>query len=362
MIKSDKSVNVWQAGIMIFILMFSNKVLILPSLLFERAKFEAVFVIVILSFLEMGLLYLFYRLKNKYPTESFLFIVKEHLGKFVMVVVCVFFMLFFLSKIVLSYNITYIFFKTVLYKDNNNFLFLICFLPIINHLACCGLRVMGRTMQLFFPVVLALICFCVLVGGFGINSKPLLFQGEIGEVFVETLKHISGFGDMIFLFLFMNKIKVKKGQWKVLFSLSALALVLVFAVTLIFMLSFTYTAYMHPFALFEIMNYVKEFGGTGRIDILSMICIIILTYFQMAIYLKSFMTAFNAIFYKINKIYSVLTFNLFFVFLVNYVVLNLEIAVYYGETILPYVSLFSFVLIPILSLLLEILRRRRAKT
>lgn len=362
MIRSDKSINAWQTGILIFILMFANKVLILPSLLFERAKFESIFVIVVLSSFEMCVLYLFYRLKSRFPTQSFSHIIKEYCGKIVMIIINILFMIYFLSKVVLIYNITYIFFKTVLYKDNSNLLFLFCFLPIINHLACCGLRVMGRTMQLVFPVVFVLVCFCILVGIFGVNSTPLFFQGPISEIFVETLKHISAFGDMIFLFMIMNKVKIKKGQWKIVFSLSAISLVLVFAVAFVFMLSYTYTAYMHPFAMFEIMNYVKEIGGTGRIDILAMICIIILTYFQMAIYLKGFMLAFGNVFYKVNKIYSVISFNLLFLFLINYVVLNLETAVYYGENILPYVSIFSFAVVPLLSLVLEILRRRRVRT
>ena len=55
MIARDKSITAWQAGIMIFILMFANKVLLLPSLLFEGAKFESIFIPIGLSILEMYL-------------------------------------------------------------------------------------------------------------------------------------------------------------------------------------------------------------------------------------------------------------------------------------------------------------------
>lgn len=358
---NDKSINAWQTGIIIFVFMFANKVLMLPSLLFESAKFESFFVPIILSVLEMGVLYLFFRLKTRFPTQSFSHILKTYCSKYVMWIIYLLFAIYFLSKAILVYNITYIFFKTVIYKDADNLLFLACFLPIINHLVCRGLRVMGRTMQLFFPVVLTLVTFCILVGFFGINSKPLIFQSSGDEIISALFKHISAFGDMIFLFVIMHKIKIKKGQWKIVFSLSGISFLLVVLVNFVFMLSYTYTAFMHPFALFEIMNYVKEFGGTGRIDILSMIVIIIMTYFQLAIYLKGFMISFQAVFYKIKKTYSLLTFNLLFLFLINYVVLNLEVAVYYGENVLPFVSIFSFVIIPAFSLMFEFVSKRRGK-
>lgn len=339
--------------------MFANKVLILPSLLFEGAKMESLFVVILLVLLEFGLLYVFYLLKKKYPTQSFSFILKKHCSKYVVWVVYFLFMIYFLSKAILMYNITYIFFKTVIYKDGDNFLFLICLLPIMNHLAWNGLRVMGRTLQLFFLVVFVLVSFCLLVGFFGMGSNPLLFQSSASEFFITAVKHISAFGDMIFLFVFMNKIQIKKGQWKIVFTISGISLFMVVLVVLVFMLSYTYTAFMHPFALFEIMNYVKEFGGTGRIDILSMIVIIVMTYFQLAIYLKAFMVSFQTIFYKIDKIYSALTFNLLFLFLVNFVVQNLEIAVFFGENILPYVSIFSFIIVPLLAFFCKFKTRRR---
>lgn len=359
MIARDKSITAWQAGIMIFILMFANKVLLLPSLLFEGAKFESIFIPIGLSILEMLLVYLFYRLKNKFPTESFSHVLRKYFGKIPMIIVCLLFALYFLSKAVLLYNITYIFFKTVIYKDSDNFLFLVCFLPIIIHMACSGLRNMGRTIQLFFPMIILLIVFCIVVGIFGINSKPLLFQSSASDVFVSALRHVAAFGDVLFLFVFMHKIKIKKGQWKILFSFSGLSLFLVCVINIVFMLSYTYTAFMHPFALFEIMNYVKEFGAMGRIDILSMVAIVIMSYFHLAIYLKGFMQSFNNIFYKINKLYSIISFVLLFLVLVNYIVLNLEAAVYFGETVLPYASIVPFIIVPIVSLICEFVNWRK---
>lgn len=67
----DKSVNAWQIGILLFILLFANKILVLPSLLYDGAKVEAFFIPVILFALELGLLVLFYKVKNKVSNTVF---------------------------------------------------------------------------------------------------------------------------------------------------------------------------------------------------------------------------------------------------------------------------------------------------
>lgn len=357
----DKSVNAWQIGILLFILLFANKILVLPSLLYDGAKVEAFFIPIILFALELGLLVLFYKIKTKFPTQSFAEIIKEHLGKGVTYVIFILMMIFFICKAVLLYNITYIFFRNLIYKEADNILFLFCFLPVINHLAISGLRVMGRTAQLFFPVIVVVTLFCIVVGFFGIESTPLFFESSFSDVMLTALKHVSSFGDVLFLFVFMDKIQIKKGQWKILFSLAGSAMIVVTIITVVFIFSYTYTSFMHPYALFEIMSYVKEYGGLGRIDIISMIVIIIYTYFHLAIYLKAFMASFNVVFRKIDEIYSVLTFNFLFLIFINFLVLNLEKAVFYGEDILPYFSVISFIIVPLVCLVLLCFKHRKKR-
>lgn len=361
MISNDRTITAWQAGIMVFILMFANKVLALPSLLYDKAKLEAFIIPVVVFALEFGLIFIFYKLKTKYPNQSFADICKKHFGKIVTYIVYILFLSFFLCKSVLLYNFTFIFFKNLIYKEGNNFVYLVCFIPVINHLAIMGLRVMGRTSQLFFPVIVGITLFCIIVGFFGVTNSPLMFESNINDIFHAGLQHISSFGDSIFLFLIMDKLVVKKGQWKVIFSLSAFAMALVTTVTVVFVFSYTYTSFMHPFALFEIMSYVKEYGGMGRIDIIAMVLIILFTYFHLAIYLKAFMLSFDTIFPTINRIYSVLTFDLVFIIFIEFLVLNLEKAVAYSEQVLPYFSIFAFFIVPVLSIVLIFIKKRHKK-
>ena len=145
----DKSINIWQTGIFIFIIIFANKVLLLPSLLYRDANVEGIFCYLILFLLEIGLIFLFIVLKSKFPNVSFASLVKEKFGIVTLKIIYFLLIIFFFCKLILIYNVTYIFFKDLIYKENDTIIFLVCFLPIINYLAFVGLRVLGRTCQLF---------------------------------------------------------------------------------------------------------------------------------------------------------------------------------------------------------------------
>lgn len=357
----NKPIGAWQTGILLFYLIFANKILILPSLLFSKAKFEGVIVPAVLFLLELGLLVLFWQMKKKYPTERFFDIVRAHFGRVVAIIVYAFVACFFLAKMILLYNVTYIFFRNLIYKESNNTLFLVCLLPVVNHLAICGLRTLGRTAQLFFPGAIIVLVFALIVGVFGIGSPITIEQTRLSSVVLATLRHLSAYGDTAILFLFMDKIQVKKKEWKVIFSLFGTGALSVMAIILVFFLSYTYTAFLHPFAFFEILSYVKEYGGVGRLDIISMVFVIFLTYFQLAIYLKAFFVCFDDIFPKLDRIYSVLTFNFAFVILVHFAIINLSKIIVYGETFLPYLSVISFVVVPVCCLVSLIAKHFKEK-
>lgn len=357
----DKAIGAWQTGIILFFLIFANKILILPSLLFNNAKFEGLIAPIFLFLIELGLLFLFYKLKKKFPKERFFDVIKNNFGKVVTIIVFFLIGIYFLGKMVLLYNVTYIFFRNLIYKESNNTLFLICLLPVVNHLAICGVRTIGRTAQLFLPGVVAILIFAVVVGVFGINSSVIMEQSTFSNIALSALRHVSVFGDTIILFLFMDKINIKKGEWKVVFSFFGAGAASVMAIIVVFFLSYTYTSFLHPFAFFEILSYVKEYGGLGRLDIISMVLIIFLTYFQLAIYLKAFFVCFDGIFPKLDRIYSVLTFNFIFIILIYVAVINLSRIIIYAEYYLPYLSIIAFIIVPVCCFIALIAKWRKEK-
>ena len=356
----DKTMNAWQTGICLFIIIFANKILLLPSLLYDIASIEGAWAYFISFAFELGLITLFVFVKRRYNNISFAELVRKKLGVITLKIFYLLLALFFLCKLVLIYNVTYIFFKDLIYKDSGTLLFLISFLPIINYLALSSMRVIGRTMQLFFPIILLIFIFCTTTSLISVGEAPLLFQGSALNVFLATIKHISAFGDSIFLFVFMDKIEYKKGDGKKIYLMSGLAILFVLLTMFAFYFSYTYTSFMHPYAIFETMGNIKDYGGLGRIDSIAVILVIILTYLQMGLYLKAFVVSFKEVFPKLSPVYGVVTFDFLFVIIISLIVRTLEKTVFYAESVLPYFSLISFVLVPLSAITFLILKRKRS--
>ena len=355
--KND-SINIWQTGIILFILIFANKILLLPSLFYNEAKVEGVFCYLFLFLLELFLITLFVFLKRKYPNSSFSSLIREKLGVVTLKIFYVLFLLYFFCKLVLIYNITYIFFKDLIYKDNDAFLYVICIFPIINFLAVSKMRVFGRTAQIFFPLIFIILLISIVLSFIGTKSTPLLFQGSFSSIFIGSFKHISSFDDSVFLIIFFDKIDYKKKDGKKLFFMSVFAMILTLLIVISFYLSYTYTSFMHPYAIFEVLGNIKDYGGLGRVDVISVILVIFLTYLQMGLYLKCFTESFLVVFPKLSNVYALVSFDIAFFFVVELVIRNLEKTVLYGQSVLPYFSLVSFGLVPIFSILFLLMKKK----
>ena len=358
MLTNKNSISAWQTGILIFFLFFANKILVLPSLFVEQAGILSFILPIFMFLFEFGLLFLFFKVKKRFPTQTFREIVETMLGKFCFYFLSTLIMLFFLGKAILLYDVTYVFFTKTVYQDGTNLMFLFCFIPIMIHLALSNLRAVGRTAQLFFPLVVLIVLFCLVVGVFGIESFPLFSGFSAKQMAMCALRHSMVFGDSMFLFVIIDKINIKKGQWKILFSLATASAVCVCLIFLVFVLLFTYTSFMHPFALFEIISYIKEVGGVGRIDIISMIVIVILTYFHLGIFLISFKESFVSMF-KIDAKYSIVLFFAIFLVVIEYLIVNLQKAIFFGEHFWPFFNGVSYGVLPLFFIICLIKSKRR---
>ena len=357
----DKKITIWQAGIMLFMLMFANKILVLPSLLSEEVKMEAFFVPIVAFLVDIMLLCIFIYLKKRFPNEKLFDVIKKRFGKAVTIIVYIGFAMYFFMKTVLLYNVTYMFLRNLIYRDSGNMLFLISVLPVVNFLAFVDLRALGRTIQLFFPIVVFGIVFCVIIGFFGINGNLLLFQSSLPQILTSAAKNIGCFGDTIFLFLIMDKIEMKKGQAKILFSLQIGAIILVDLVHFVFILSYTYTTFLHPFAIFELMSFVKEYEGLGRIDVISVILIVIMMYFLLAIYLKAILCCTGDIFPSVNPNCFIVLYDVIVGIFAVAIFFTLGRVILFGKMLLPYVGVVSLIVVPLISIISLVDRKKEKK-
>ena len=357
MLKRDDKVSAWQTGILLFVVLFANKILVLPSLVYQKTNWFVFFVFGCLFMLELLLVCLFLHLKKQRPNESFFDIIKERFGRISLVIFCVVVILFFFAKCVLLYNIVHMFLRSVMYRKGADILFLICFLPVSNFLAFSGVKALGRTAQIFFPfIVIVLVC-CVIIGSLAVKGG-IIFSGiDFGTFVKGLLRYVGPFGDSLFLFVFMDKVKIEQGQFKVIVSFAILSAIFVVLICIIFVLTYSYTAFLHPFAIFEMLSFVKEYEGLGRLDVIPVVVVMFLTFFQLAIYLKSIFLTTEKLFFKCREKYSIFIYNLAFVLVVETIVTNLSGTIWCAENILPFLSIVPFAFVPICAVFSK--RRKR---
>ena len=157
MFDRDRKISAWQTGILLFILLFANKILVLPSIIATKSKLEAILIVMSLFACEIGLLLLFWWTKNRNPNKSFFDVLKAKCGSPVCKTIACLVCLYFLSKSVLLYNVCHAFLQNLVYKDVSDILFLVAILPVVNFLAFSGITPHARTMQLFFPSIFLLV-------------------------------------------------------------------------------------------------------------------------------------------------------------------------------------------------------------
>ncbi len=348
MLQRNKCISAWQSGILLFVLAFANKVLILPSIIGKRSRVEAIVVLLCLFLFDGGILLLFYFSKRKFGNESIFKVLKNNFGNGFLIFFSILCCVFFFSKAAFLFSVFQSFMRSVMYKNATTIFFLICVLPVVGFLTLSGIRVIGRTAQLFFPILAIVSLFCVIVGFFQLQGISILSPFTFSDFSLNFIQHISAFGDGVFLFIFMDKISVKTGQWKVVFSLSILGDFLVFLICIIYWFSYPYTNFLHPFAIFELLSFVKEYNGLGRIDIIVVILMMIFFFFQFSIYMISFVNSFQSVCSIFDENMIVLLFDVLFVVVEYFFLNNLQSAKFFGENIMPFLIIIPEILLPIL--------------
>ncbi len=357
-----KRINARQCGVLIVMCIFANKILLLPSLMFEKTSADSIFVLITLFLLDLAILPIFIKLKELYPDKKFYDILKEKLGIIITKIIYFALLFFFFFKCLLVFSITYVYFKQQIYQDEFIFMALIAFLPVINHAVLSGVRAFSRTIEMFFGIVIAGFIVCLVISLFTPISSPYFFVTSGKDFFLSLYDHIFAFGDFIILFLIMDKIELKKEQTKQLFLYSIFGIVLVVILFYLFYAKYQITAFMHNNALADLLVFSVQFNAIGRLDIIAMLTIMFITLFQMEIFNYAFCDCFVNIFPLLNKNYSIVVFDI--VFCISYYVFIGKYETMVTSTLfwLPYLAIIINYVLPIIVLvIIGIVRRKIEK-
>lgn len=354
-----QTINIRQAGILLIMCIFANKILLLPSLMYSDVKADAIFVVSVLFLIEIISLPVLFLLKKHFPTQSLYEILKAKLGVFLTKIIYILLLLFFFLKVLLVFSITYVYFKQQIYKDEVIWIALISFLPVINHAVVSGIRPLSRTMEIFFTVVIIGFVACLAFSLFTRISVPYIFLSNVKSFFGAIYKHIFSFGDIFFLFLIIDKIEIKKGQEKILYKYAFIGFILVLLLYFLYYSKYQVTSFMHNNALADILVFSVQFNAIGRLDIVAMITIVLITLFQMEIFSYGFSDCLLHIFPKLNWIYSVVVFDIVFG-IVYYIFLGkYEKMISSTTSWFPFLAIFINIVLPVILAIILLIKRRK---
>ncbi|MBQ8444338.1 MAG: GerAB/ArcD/ProY family transporter [Clostridia bacterium] len=306
-------ISLRQTGILLVFCILSNKLLLLPSLMFEDEGVDGAIAVAIAFAVEFIMIPIFIRLKSKYPNSSFYEIIKNHLGSIIVKIIFSAIMLFMFIKAILTFGIVYVYFKQEIYQEEFLMLILVCMIPVVTHGVFSGLRAMSRTMEFFFTVVIAGFIICLVMSLFTSISFPVFFVSPASSILSSAFKYFIVFDDFLFIFVIMDRVDLKKGQGKKLYVYALFGILLVLALFIFFYAKYPVTAFMHDNALSDLLVFSVQFSAIGRLNIIAMITIMIITLFQMEIYSYGFCQCFEFLLPKLNKKHAIALFDIAFI-------------------------------------------------
>ncbi len=356
-----RSISVRQTGMLCVMMILANKILLLPSLLYKTVKTDGVFVVMALFLVDLLVLGAFLKLKFAYPDKKLKEILDCHVGTILTKIIFAVLMTFFIFKVFLTYSIAFMYLKQQVYQNEFTLLAIVCVLPVINHAVLSGLRTFSRTIELFYYIVVGLFMLCLLIALGSFKQNPAYFIAMPGDFAMAIIKNIFSFGDYVFLFLVIDKIEIEKKDVKRLFKYALFGIALVISLFFIYYSIYKTTAFMHNYAIADILTITVEFNAIGRLDIVAMVTIMMLSLFQMEIFHYGFCECFVGIFSKLNKIFAVVVFDVMFLMIYFILIGQYETMVLYEQTWLPYLGLVADYVFGILCFTLSYLSKEKNK-
>lgn len=343
-----KAVSSRQTGIIASLILFANKILVLPSLFYEKSKADGFFMIAILLAFELIMLYLFLRVKEAFPNDSFYDIIKNKMGTFAAKVFYLILMVYFFYKVMLLFNIIYMYLKVQVYIDASYFIFIFAFLVIMNTSVLRGIRPIARGCEFFYVFIMASLVLCLFLSIANFDRLPFFFESNVKSFFDGIFRHTFCFGDLLVLFVIMDKLEVKRKDFKRIFGYAGFSVTIMLTIYFMFYSIFGVTSFVHKNAVSDIITFSYRFIDLGRLDLIAIITIMFLAFFQLSLYAYAFSECFVKIFSKLSTTYSVVVFDILFIAIVLSSLINYLVAIKIGQEFISYLAILLHFILPII--------------
>lgn len=343
-----------QAGVIAFVLVLSNKILLLPSLLYQYVNADGLFVMGLLFLLDIFSLFVFIRLKKKYPHEKLVDILNRKLTPFFSKLIYIIMLVFFYFKVVLTFAIAYLYFQQQVYQDDFIAIAFICAFPLACFGVIKGLRPLARTIEFFYYILIAGFVVCLSFSIFTNLKTPIFFTSNLQDMSLTLFRHIFTFGDFLFLFLIMDKIEMGEKSSKKIYSGALVGMFLVLSLYMIFYSKYHITAFMHNNALSDVVVFTVEFNAFGRLDIVAMSTICFITILQVNLFSYAVCESMQSIFPKMTNKFACGVFVVSYLLLYEFFLGKYEVLVQWVSGWEAYLGLVISLVLPIIFLIISL--------
>ena len=340
--------------------MIALKIIALPSILFEEAKTSGLIVAMILFAFDFLILFLYLKIKEKYPELSLYELIQRFLGKVVAKIIYLLIFIFFICKLSMLMNESVSYMQAIVDEHYNLLLLLITFLPVISTLVFSGLKSSARTCEFGFVFIVIGLIVCIFA------SEISNTLGELGPILERPKQILSSvfdmsfwFSDFLFIAVLADKIKIEKNMKRRVFGFAIFACFMVMFLYFIYFRLFRITAFLHKNAIADVTQYNRNIGNSGNIDIISILLYMIIIFFQGSLYMHCLKTVYEKIVGYKNSVHSLIVLNLIIVFVQFFLLFNLERVVNLSTSYLKYLNLLAFLVVPIFYICLLIFDKEK---
>ncbi|MGN1227472.1 MAG: GerAB/ArcD/ProY family transporter [Christensenellales bacterium] len=253
---------------LIMLVTISNKLLVLPALMYENTGTDAIWVVILKLSIALATFVIFGILAVKFKDKSLEDILVPYISKFGYALLLLAFGIFYLLKTFLTLIEGEIFLKETIYVELQSELYALPTFIIAGYFIYKGINVIGRTNEVLFRVVLWGVIITILLTLPNLRPESLLplFVADSGD-FLSTFSQISlWFGNYFVIFLFLGNIKVEdKFISKIVksFLMSAITVVIFFTV---YYCVFGESSQIHNFAINDIVTLTPQLSSLIKID------------------------------------------------------------------------------------------------
>ena len=273
-------INARQAGILCAVMLFANKLLMLPGVLFREVRTDGFLIYLLFFVLDILVLFaiLWFKKRKKDVKLNKVWNFIIHFALIAYFLVGSFFMV----------QDAFVFIRDSAYEDVSLLIFAICFLPVAIYAATTGFRGIARTAEFYYKFIVFGIIVCLVIGVSKIDRMPDFFTADFSQFSLTMISYMLWFTEFVYFAIILSNTEDSKDLSKTVLSFVGFAMGLVLVISYTFYALYPNTGFLHGNSILDISKISSSHGGIGNLDIVALLVVTFLLFMQFSVVFRSF--------------------------------------------------------------------------